>query len=100
MKHLILGLTFLGAGVAISACSTTGPQNGTLMANAASTKIGSTTSTNEEGEEITCKRDYATGSRVKYTEICGTEEEWSQMSDANQKFLKDATGERAFSPSK
>jgi len=36
-----------------------------------SSTIGTKTSVNEAGEEIICKRDYATGSRVKYNEICG-----------------------------
>lgn len=98
MKNTLLGLSLVATSFALSACSTVPEES--RMTQAASTKIGSKTAMNDQGEEITCKRDYATGSRVKYTEICGTAEEWDRIEDANRKFLKDATGERAFSPSK
>ena len=54
---------------------------------------------NEEGEEIICRREYETGSRVKFTEVCGTAEDWERMNEANREFLKDATGSRAVSNS-
>tara|TARA_B100000678_G_scaffold130975_2_gene109512 strand:- start:8348 stop:8641 length:294 start_codon:yes stop_codon:yes gene_type:complete len=56
-----------------------------------SSTIGTKTSVNEAGEEIICKRDYATGSRVKYNEICGTAAEWAEIEQRNRESMRHMT---------
>ncbi|MAK60534.1 MAG: hypothetical protein CMK09_06120 [Ponticaulis sp.] len=89
MKSYLVIAALAGAAV-LSACTTENIRTPT------SASIGTQVTTNEAGEEIICKREYATGSRVKFTEICGTEQEWSRIEDANREALRDATGDRAF----
>ena len=89
MKSYLVIAALAGAAV-LSACTTDHIRTPT------SASIGTQVTTNEAGEEIICKREYATGSRVKFTEICGTEQEWSRIEDANREALRDATGDRAF----
>lgn len=82
-----------GASVAVAgADQQKGVMNGRAMAD---TKI----ETNEDGEEIICKREKATGSRVRVNEICGTKAQWDQKREANRKGLNDLTGNRAASNS-
>lgn len=90
------------AGTLVSACTTAETTAPTKVAAQSENvkivgKTGTTRNTNEDGEEIICKREYATGSRVKFTEVCGTQQEWDLMEAANQKQLKDMTGDRAYS---
>ena len=91
LGSLVIGLGFL----TIAGCQSTG---GTERASAASNR-DTQVAVNEEGEEIICRREYETGSRVKFTEGCGTAEDWERMNEANREFLKDATGSRAVSNS-
>ncbi len=99
MRNLFLVLGISGACIAMSACTTTStsPQQ---VASAPSTKIGTTKGEDENGDEIICRRDYETGSRVKFTEVCGTQEEWDIMDRETRDFMKDATGQRAASNSR
>lgn len=50
-----------------------------------------TVEVNEAGEEIICRKDDATGSRIKKIKICGTQAEWDQIDEANDKHMKDMT---------
>lgn len=99
MKLLVSSIGFMFVAASLSACTTA--ETSTAAAEPASNvkivgKTGTTRNINEDGEEIICKRDYATGSRVKFNEVCGTAAEWEAMADANAKQLKDMTGDRAF----
>lgn len=102
MKFTSITAMILASGAMLAAC-TTGetPAAKQVAAQSENVKIvgktGTTRNTNEAGEEIICKREYATGSRVKFTEVCGTQQEWDLMEAANQKQLKDMTGDRAYS---
>ncbi|MAK62630.1 MAG: hypothetical protein CMK09_16800 [Ponticaulis sp.] len=78
-----------GLAVSLAACETTRADGSTK--SPMSSTVGTKVSTNEAGEEIICKRDYATGSRVKYNEICGTAEEWVLIEEANQRKMRDMT---------
>ncbi|MAP94033.1 MAG: hypothetical protein CMK07_03685 [Ponticaulis sp.] len=95
MKSGVLIATLFAAPLLLSACASTNA-DGSAKKPMSST-IGTKVTTNEDGEEIICRRDYATGSRVKYEERCGTQAEWDRLSDANRDGLKDWTGERAVS---
>lgn len=101
MKSVISSIGFMVMAASLAACTTTEPTTVAAAEPAGNVKIvgktGTTRNTNEEGEEIICKRQYATGSRVKFNEVCGTAEEWDALADANKKQLKDMTGDRAFS---
>lgn len=98
MKYYILSACIIASGAVLSACTTA--EQAPPPPPAENVKIvgktGTTHNVNEEGEEIICRREYATGSRVKFTEVCGTAEEWDTLADANKKQLKDMTGDRAF----
>ena len=87
MKYTYLTTSLLAGVFCLASCSTTE----TAPHKPMSATIGTTKSTNEAGEEITCNRQYATGSRVKFTEVCGTAAEWSEIEDANQRALRDMT---------
>jgi hypothetical protein len=40
---------------------------------------------NKDGQKLYCKRDLNTGSHVRYTTSCLTEEEWTAMIDASRR---------------
>lgn len=89
MKYGLIALSAFAATALVGGCATH-RADGQVKRPMSST-IGTKTSVNEAGEEIICKRDYATGSRVKYNEICGTKEEWVLIEEANQRKLQDMT---------
>ena len=91
MSLLVAGLGFM----TLAGCQSTGGAERVSAANNRDTQVA----VNEEGEEIICRREYETGSRVRFTEVCGTAADWDRMSEANRDFLKDATGARAASNS-
>ena len=94
MKIVIMAaaMALLGACASSTSTANNGVLNGRAMAD-------KTVKTNEDGEEIICKREKATGSRVRVNEICGTAEQWEQKREANRKGLNDLTGNRAASNS-
>ena len=102
MKTSVLFAGLLGGALALMAgCSTTPAQSDAeKVSRVSSQRTGTTTKTSEEGEELICRKDYATGSRVKFTEICGTEEDWERMDSETRDFMKDNTSKRAASNSR
>lgn len=93
---LVSGAIAVGLGfLTLAGCQSAGGAERASAANNRDTQA----KVNEDGEELICRREYETGSRVKFTEVCGTEEDWARMDDANREFLKDATGQRAVSNS-
>ncbi|MEM1390689.1 MAG: hypothetical protein AAGG45_06375 [Pseudomonadota bacterium] len=91
----------VGTLLLLGACATDTQTSDATSAKrlTASEKIGTTTAVNENGEEIICRRQKETGSRVKYKEVCGTQAQWDQLDDANREMMKDMTGDRAASNS-
>mgnify|MGYP001064746864 CR=1 FL=1 len=91
----------IGALLLMGACATNTQTSDATSGKrlTASEKIGTSTETNEAGEEIICRRSKETGSRVKYTKVCGTQAEWDVMDDANNEMMRDMTRDRAASNS-
>ena len=97
-----LALLVGGTALMIAGCATTAApkQTAELDPNVKIVgKTGKTTNVNEDGETIICKRNYEVGSRVRFTEICGTPKEWEIMREDARKKMKDMTGDRAASNS-
>ena len=93
------GLAF-GALLLMGACATDVQSAETTGKRlTASEKIGTTVEVNEAGEEIICRRQKATGSRVKFNEVCGTQAQWDTLDDNNREMMRDMTGDRAASNS-
>lgn len=102
MKNLSLILAGIAA-LGLSACATgTPPKKVAELGDNVKIvgKTGTTRNVNEDGKTIICKRDYETGSRVRFTEICGTEKEWEIIREDSANTLKDMTGDRAASNSR
>ena len=93
MKAILTIACISGLAISLASCAAT-RADGSAKALMSST-TGTKTSTNEAGEEIICKRDYATGSRVKYNEICGTADDWVRIEEANQRKMRDLTDSAA-----
>jgi hypothetical protein len=49
---------------------------------------------NEDGRTLYCKRDLNTGSHVRKTTTCLTEQEWTQMIDASRRGVEAMRRER------
>jgi hypothetical protein len=43
---------------------------------------------NENGKTLYCKKDLNTGSHVRYTTTCLTEQEWQEMRDASHRSVE------------
>jgi len=81
----------------IGACASATANSGVLGGSALADK---TVTTNEDGEEIICKREKATGSRLRVNEICGTAKQWEAKQEANRRGFRDLTGDSSASNSK
>ncbi len=92
MKLFMAATAVLLMGACASSTENSGVLNGSALAE-------KTVETNEDGEEIICKREKETGSRVRVKEVCGTAEEWERMREANRKGVNDLTGNRSASNS-
>ncbi|MEM1037096.1 MAG: hypothetical protein AAGI14_10090 [Pseudomonadota bacterium] len=93
------GLAF-GALLLMGACATDVQSAETTGKRlTASEKIGTTVEVNEAGEEIICRREKQTGSRLKYNEVCGTQAEWDRADQENREKMRDLRGRRAASNS-
>jgi hypothetical protein len=46
---------------------------------------------NRNGEQILCRRDAQTGSRLQHTTTCLTAREWTRMRNSSRKTLEDMT---------
>jgi hypothetical protein len=42
----------------------------------------------KDGQKLYCKRDLNTGSHVRYTTACLTEEEWRAMADSSRRSVE------------
>ena len=91
-------VVFAGALLGLGACASTyeapqsridpetGQQITVLKANEIPNKM---VEVNEDGEELICRTDSETGSRIKKRRICGTQAQWDSLDQANQQFSKD-----------
>jgi hypothetical protein len=46
---------------------------------------------NKDGEQVLCRRDPQTGSRLQHTTTCLTATEWTRMRNASRRSLEDLT---------
>jgi hypothetical protein len=48
----------------------------------------------QDGKKLYCKRDLNTGSHVRYTTTCLTEQEWQEMVDASRRSVENMSRTR------
>jgi len=84
MNKVILGAV---AALVLSGCAS----RADIVSQRADIDDRKTVEINEDGEEIICRKDLATGSRVRYTKVCGTKAEWDSIDDANDEQMKSLT---------
>ncbi len=82
MKRVVV---IVAAGLMLASCA----NRAEIVANRADVDDRKTVETNEAGEEIICRKDKQTGSRIRVTKVCGTQAEWDKIDEENDKHMKD-----------
>ena len=105
MRPITRMVIFMGA-LALAACASQGPatstgagasQQGSPATASAATNTGSTPAGYRrkvvDGQELFCRNDTDTGSRVSRTEVCLTKQQLQDQQQANQQQLQNLQGE-------